>query len=90
MKYKLILAGGMVVAFLGAAVCAHAQNLNGTLNTGFYGSPLAIQTVNTGFGNAAGGNDCKAVPSWMRLTVRSPVEIYTCSWRVTPKTTAIT
>jgi len=57
MKYKSILAGGTVVAFLGAAVCAHAQNLNGTLNTGFYGSPLAIQTINTGFGNAAGGND---------------------------------
>jgi hypothetical protein len=57
MKYKLILAGGTVVAFLGAAVCAHAQNLNGTLNTGFYGSPLAIQTINTGFGDAAGGAD---------------------------------
>lgn len=34
----------------------HAQNLNGTVDTGFYGSPLAVQTINTGFGNA-GGND---------------------------------
>jgi hypothetical protein len=37
-------------------VRVHAQNLNGTVNTGFYGSPLAVQTINTGFGNA-GGND---------------------------------
>jgi len=39
------------------AVYTHAQNLNGTLNSGFYGSALAVQTINTGFGNAAGGND---------------------------------
>ncbi|MGD0086555.1 MAG: PEP-CTERM sorting domain-containing protein [Verrucomicrobiota bacterium] len=57
MKYITTLASGTFVAFLGAAVCAHAQNLNGTLNSGFYGSALAVQTVNTGFGNAAGGND---------------------------------
>ncbi|HEV2327164.1 MAG TPA: hypothetical protein VGY56_00060 [Verrucomicrobiae bacterium] len=42
---------------LAAAVCANAQNLNGTLNTGFYGSPLYVQTINTGFGNSAGGGD---------------------------------
>jgi hypothetical protein len=57
MKYKTILASGVVVAFLGAAVCAHAQNLNGTVNNAFYGSPLAVQTINTGFGDAAGGAD---------------------------------
>jgi len=42
---------------LAAAVCANAQNLNGTLNTGFYGSPLYVQTINTGFGDSAGGGD---------------------------------
>lgn len=41
----------------GLAMYAHAQNLNGTLNSGFYGGPLAVQTINTQFGNAAGGND---------------------------------
>jgi len=41
----------------GLAIYAHAQNLNGTLSSGFYGSPLAVQTINTGFGDAAGGND---------------------------------
>lgn len=45
------------LATLTAAVCANAQNLNGTLNTGFYGSPLYVQTINTGFGNSAGGGD---------------------------------
>jgi hypothetical protein len=40
-----------------AAVCANAQNLNGTLNTSFYGSPLFVQTINTGFGDANGGDD---------------------------------
>ena len=38
-------------------ISVHAQNLNGTLNSGFYGSALAVQTVNTGFGNAPGGSD---------------------------------
>lgn len=57
MKSKTILASGAAFAFLGAAVCVHAQNLNGTLDTSFYGSPLAIQTINTGFGNSAGGGD---------------------------------
>jgi hypothetical protein len=41
----------------GLAMYVNAQNLNGTLNSGFYGSPLAVQTINTGFGNAGGGND---------------------------------
>jgi hypothetical protein len=41
---------------LTVAVCANAQNLNGTLNTGFYGSPVSVQTVNSGFGDATGGD----------------------------------
>ncbi len=41
----------------GLAMYAHAQNLDGTVNSGFYGSALAVQTINTGFGNALGGND---------------------------------
>jgi len=41
----------------GLGMYAHAQNLDGTVNSGFYGSALAVQTINTGFGNAAGGND---------------------------------
>ena len=45
------------MAFLGATVVVQAQNLNGTVSPSFYGSPLALQTINTGFGNAAGGND---------------------------------
>ncbi len=48
----------LVAMFLwGAAVCANAQHLDGTLDTGFYGSPLYVQTVNTGFGNSTGGGD---------------------------------
>jgi len=42
---------------IGLATCAHAQNMNGTVNNAFYGGPLAVQTINTGFGNAAGGAD---------------------------------
>jgi len=57
MKYKTILASGAALSFLSAVVCAHAQNLNGTLSPSFYGSPLAVQTISTGFGDAAGGND---------------------------------
>lgn len=52
-----IISAAAAAAILGGAVCAPAQNLNGTVNTGFYGSAAAVQTVNTGFGNAAGGND---------------------------------
>ena len=51
MKSKTaVLTCGAVSAFLGAAACASAQNLNGTVSPSFYGSPLAIQTINTGFG----------------------------------------
>src|ERR1700753_98366 len=55
------LPGGRLVATtlscLGAAACAHAQNLNGTLDTTFYGAPLYVQTINTGFGDSVGGGD---------------------------------
>ena len=57
MKFKTVLASGAALAFLGATVGVQAQNLNGTVNPGFYGSPLAVQTISTGFGLAAGGND---------------------------------
>ena len=51
MKFNpTVLTYGAVSAFLGAAACASAQNLNGTVSPSFYGSPLAIQTINTGFG----------------------------------------
>jgi hypothetical protein len=50
-------AGISIVTLAAGLVSVHAQNLDGTLNSGFYGAPLAVQTVNTGFGNAAGGND---------------------------------
>ena len=53
MKIK-ILAGLSMAALATGLSSVHAQNLNGTLNTGFYGSPLAVQTINTGFGNAGG------------------------------------
>jgi hypothetical protein len=56
MKFKTILATGAALAFLGTGV-VYAQNLNGTVSPSFYGSPLAIQTINTGFGNSAGNND---------------------------------
>ncbi|HUA38796.1 MAG TPA: hypothetical protein VMA35_10435, partial [Candidatus Sulfopaludibacter sp.] len=54
MKYKTVLAIGAALSFL---AYTHAQNLNGTLSPSFYGSPLAVQTISTGFGLAAGGND---------------------------------
>jgi hypothetical protein len=58
MKYKTaVLTCGAVSAFLGAAACASAQNMNGTVNNAFYGSPRAVQTINSGFGLAAGGAD---------------------------------
>jgi hypothetical protein len=55
---KIKTSAGISIAIVASGlVCAHAQNLNGTVNTGFYGSPLAVQTINTGFGNAAGNAD---------------------------------
>jgi hypothetical protein len=63
MKFKSILAGGTVVAFLGAALGAHAAiTVDGTLDPA-YGSALAVQTANTGFGSgpaSAGGNQLDA------------------------------
>ena len=43
-----------IAAFTTCIINVHAQNLNGTLNSGFYGSALSVQTINTGFGNAGG------------------------------------
>jgi PEP-CTERM motif len=43
-----------IAAFATCLVNVHAQNLNGTLSSGFYGSALSVQTINTGFGNAGG------------------------------------
>ncbi len=57
MKFKTVLASGAALAFLGATVGVQAQNLNGTVSPSFYGSPLALQTISTGFGLAAGGAD---------------------------------
>src|SRR5579871_4362787 len=54
---KAILFTSCAVVSAMLATSVRAQNGNGTLNAGFYGSALAVQTVNTGFGNAAGGND---------------------------------
>ena len=45
------------MSLFGVATYANAQLLNGNLDTAFYGSPLYIQTVNTGFGNSTGGGD---------------------------------
>jgi hypothetical protein len=55
MKLKAI-TGGSIATLACGMLSVHAQNLNGTLNSGFYGSALAVQTVNTGFGNATGGD----------------------------------
>jgi hypothetical protein len=52
MKTKVL--GVISISIFAAGSCAYAQNLNGTVNTAFYGSPLAVQTINTGFGNAGG------------------------------------
>jgi hypothetical protein len=43
-----------IAAFTTCIINVHAQNLNGTLSSGFYGSALSVQTINTGFGNAGG------------------------------------
>ena len=56
MKLKAI-TGGSIATLACGMLSVHAQNLNGTLNSGFYGSALAVQTINTGFGNSAGGGD---------------------------------
>jgi hypothetical protein len=53
MKIKS-LAGLLMPIFATGLVNVHAQNLDGTVDNAFYGSPLAVQTINTGFGNAGG------------------------------------
>ncbi|HTV62448.1 MAG TPA: hypothetical protein VMH30_07765, partial [Verrucomicrobiae bacterium] len=47
-------------SLLAPALCATGQNLNGTLNTSFYGPPLYVQTINTGFGDNTGGGDASS------------------------------
>jgi len=56
MKIKPLI-GACAFTLAAGSLSLDAQNLNGTVNSAFYGSPVAIQTINTGFGNAAGGND---------------------------------
>jgi PEP-CTERM motif len=53
MKIKALTAS-TIVTLASSLAAVHAQNLNGTVNNAFYGGPLAIQTINTGFGNAGG------------------------------------
>jgi hypothetical protein len=53
---KTILIASSIVVSAALVTSVRAQNLNGTLS-GFYGSALAVQTINTGFGNSAGGGD---------------------------------
>lgn len=55
MKIKVLTGLSIATAATGL-VSVHAQNLDGTLNASFYGSPLAVQTINTGFGNATGSD----------------------------------
>jgi len=56
---SILIASSIVVSAVLATSSVRAQNLNGTLS-GFYGSPLAVQTINTGFGNSPGGGDATA------------------------------
>ena len=44
------LTGVSIATLATGLVSVHAQNLNGTVNNAFYGAPLAVQTINTGFG----------------------------------------
>jgi hypothetical protein len=58
MKSPTILVNCAVLSLLSSV--AQAQNLNGTVNPSFYGPATAVQTINTGFGNAPGGTDSTA------------------------------
>ncbi|HXR04957.1 MAG TPA: PEP-CTERM sorting domain-containing protein [Verrucomicrobiae bacterium] len=65
MKTTRIIIRSLVAATVvgGLATYVHAQSLNGTLDSGFYGSPLAVQTADTGFGSgpaSSGGNQLDA------------------------------
>lgn len=55
MKMKT-LTGLSIATMATGLVSVHAQNLDGTLSAVFYGAPLAVQTINTGFGNAGGAD----------------------------------
>src|ERR1035438_3386358 len=53
MKIKALTVISIVTLAVSLAT-VHAKNLHGTVDNAFYGGPLAIQTINTGFGNAGG------------------------------------
>ena len=59
MKMKFILTGFTMAMFTGGLVKNAGAQITGNLGTTGvdYGSPLAVQTINTGFGNSAGGGD---------------------------------
>lgn len=57
----------IITVTVGFTGYAQAQNLDGTLNTAFYGAPRAVQSINTGFGdstfadgNSSGGSELDA------------------------------
>ncbi len=77
-------------AFILTASQVRAQNGDGTVNAGFYGSPLAVQTINTGFGNAAGGNDSGGGSELDAAYGTVSGGICTCSWRATSRITVTT
>ena len=59
MKMKFILTGFTMAMFTGGLVKNVGAQITGNLGTTSvdYGSPLAVQTINTGFGNSTGGGD---------------------------------
>lgn len=59
MKMKFILTGFTMAIFTGGLVKNADAQITGNLGTTSvdYGSPLAVQTINTGFGDSAGGGD---------------------------------
>jgi hypothetical protein len=59
MKMKFILTGFTMAIFTGGLGRNVDAQITGNLGTTSvdYGSPLAVQTINTGFGNSAGGGD---------------------------------
>ena len=59
MKMKFILTGFTMAMFTGGLVKNVGAQITGNLGTTGvdYGSPLAVQTINTGFGNSTGGGD---------------------------------
>jgi len=59
MKMKVIPIGFAVAVFTGGLVGNAGAQVTGNLGTTSvnYGAPLAVQTINTGFGNSGGGGD---------------------------------